>query len=92
MATKSVKDEYIKVRVSSEDKEKLKKIAKEKNMSMSEILFVATKREIEIYEEKHKYYNKICDRAVATDEKLQEIKIKLEKRKSKKRGRFKFLK
>lgn len=83
MATKSVKNEYIKVRVSSEDKEKLKKIAKEKNISMSEILYVATKREIEIYEEKQKNHKKICDRAVATEKKIQEIKLNLEKRRSK---------
>ncbi|NFS94618.1 CopG family transcriptional regulator, partial [Clostridium botulinum] len=54
MGTKSIKDDYIKIRVTSEEKKKLKIIAESKNMTMSEILLVATKREIEIYEEKEK--------------------------------------
>ncbi|NFS94613.1 CopG family transcriptional regulator, partial [Clostridium botulinum] len=68
-------------RVTSEEKKKLKIIAESKNMTMSEILLVATKREIEIYEEKEKNHKKIYDRAVATEKKIQEIKINLEKRK-----------
>ncbi|MCS6133283.1 CopG family transcriptional regulator [Clostridium botulinum] len=81
MGTKSIKDDYIKIRVTSEEKKKLKIIAESKNMTMSEILLVATKREIEIYEEKEKNHKKIYDRAVATEKKIQEIKINLEKRK-----------
>ncbi len=54
MATKVVKDEVIRVRVTLAQKEKLKKIAKEKNKTMSEILSVATENEIKIYEEKEK--------------------------------------
>lgn len=81
MGTKSIKDDYIKIRVTSEEKKKLKIIAESKNMTMSEILLVATKREIEIYEEKEKNHKRIYDRAVATEKKIQEIKINLEKRK-----------
>ncbi|NFE61327.1 CopG family transcriptional regulator, partial [Clostridium botulinum] len=72
MGTKSIKDDYIKIRVTSEEKKKLKIIAESKNMTMSEILLVATKREIEIYEEKEKNHKKIYDRAVATEKKIQE--------------------
>ncbi|MGM8262552.1 hypothetical protein [Clostridium perfringens] len=54
MATKVIKDEIIRVRVTSDQKEKLKKIAKEKGKSMSEILSVATENEIKNYEEKQK--------------------------------------
>lgn len=83
MATKVVKDEVIRVRVTLEQKEKLKKIAKEKGKSMSEILSVATESEIRMYEEKKKNHKKICERVVATEEKIQHIKINLEQRKTK---------
>lgn len=83
MATKRVKDDVIRVRVTREHKEKLKEIAKRKNVTISEIISVATENEIKKYEEKEKNYKKICERSVATEEKLQEIKLNLEKRKLK---------
>ncbi|HBI7086610.1 TPA: CopG family transcriptional regulator [Clostridium perfringens] len=83
MATKVVKDDIIRVRVTKEHKEKLKEIAKKKNITISEIISVATENEIKKYEEKEKNYKKICERSVATEEKIQEIKLNLEKRKSK---------
>ena len=83
MATNLVKDDVIRVRVTKEHKEKLKKIAKEKNVTISEIISVATKNEIKNYEEKEKHYKKICERSVATEKKLQEIKINLENRRKK---------
>lgn len=64
MATKVIKDNVIRVRVTKEQKEKLKKIAKEKNTTISEIL------------------------NVATEEKIQEIKLNLEKRKLKNEKNF----
>ena len=83
MATKVVKDDIIRVRVTKEHKEKLKEIAKKKNITISEIISVATENEIKKYEEKEKNYKKICERSVATEEKIQEIKFNLEKRKLK---------
>ncbi|MGU8283298.1 CopG family transcriptional regulator [Clostridium perfringens] len=88
MATKVIKDEIIRVRVTSDQKEKLKKIAKEKGKSMSEVLSVATENEIKNYEEREKNYKKICDRAVATEEKIQKIKLNLEERKLKNKKSF----
>ncbi|MDJ8927817.1 CopG family transcriptional regulator [Clostridium perfringens] len=88
MATKVVKGEVIRVRVTLEQKEKLKEIAKEKNKTMSEILSVATENEIKSYEEKEKNYKKICYRAVATEEKIQKIKLNLEERKLKNKKSF----
>ncbi len=73
MATKVIKDDVIRVRVTKEQKEKLKKIAKEKNTTISEILNVATK---------------MCERSVTTEEKIQEIKLNLEKRKLKNEKNF----
>ncbi|HHQ4190015.1 TPA: CopG family transcriptional regulator [Clostridium perfringens] len=83
MATKVIKDDVIRVRVTKEHKEKLKKIAEEKKVTISEIISVATKNEIKKYEEKEKYYKKICERAIATEKKIQEIKINLENRRKK---------
>lgn len=83
MATKIIKDDVIRVRVTKEHKEKLKEIAKDKNVTISGIISVATENEIKKYEEKEKNYKKICERSVATEEKIQEIKLNLEKRKSK---------
>ena len=88
MATKVIKDEIIRVRVTSDQKEKLKKIAKEKGKSMSEILSVATENEIKNYEEKQKSYEKICERVVATEEKIQSLKKNLEERKLKSKKSF----
>ena len=83
MATKIIKDDVIRVRVTKEHKEKLKEIAKDKNVTKSEIISVTTENEIKKYEEKEKNYKKICERSVATEEKIQEIKFNLEKRKLK---------
>ena len=81
MATKVVKDDVIRVRVTKEHKEKLKNMAKEKKVTISEIISVATENEIKKYEEKERNYQKICERVVATEEKIQEIKLKLEQKK-----------
>ncbi|WP_338631939.1 plasmid mobilization protein [Clostridium baratii] len=83
MATKVVKDEVIRVRVTKEQKEKLKRIAKEKGKTISEILSVATEYEIKKFEEQVKYSDEINRRFVATEERIQEIKRKLEDRKEK---------
>lgn len=88
MATKVVKDDVIRVRVTKEQKGKLKKIAKEKNQTISEILNVATENEIKKFEEREKNYQKICDRVVATEGRIQSIKEKLEERKLKNRKKF----
>ncbi len=92
MATKVVKDDVIRVRVTLEQKEKLKEIAKEKNKTMSENLSVATENEIKKYEEKQKSYEKICERVVATEEKIQGIKLNLEERKLKNKMELKIKK
>ncbi|WP_338627732.1 CopG family transcriptional regulator (plasmid) [Clostridium baratii] len=88
MATKVVKDDIIRVRVTKKQKEKLKIIAKLKDKSMSEILSVATENEIKRFEEREKNYKKICDRAVATEEKIQNLKKNLGERKLKNKKSF----
>ncbi|MFR8734598.1 MAG: CopG family transcriptional regulator [Clostridium perfringens] len=88
MATKVVKDDVIRVRVTKEQEIKLKKIAIKRNKSMSEILSVATENEIKKFEDREKNYKKICDRAVATEEKIQSLKNSLEERKLKNKKFF----
>lgn len=88
MAIKVVKDDVIRVRVTKEQKIKLKKIATKRNKSMSEILSVATENEIKKFEEREKNYQKICDRAVATEVKIQNIKESLKERKLKNKKSF----
>ncbi|ELC8457857.1 CopG family transcriptional regulator [Clostridium perfringens] len=89
MATKCVKDDVIKVRVTTEDKEKLKKIAKEKGTTVSKILSVATENEIRRHEEIERSQEKIYERVVATEKRLQEIKLKLEERQANKKENLK---
>ena len=88
MSTKIVKDDIIRVRVTKKNKQKLKEIAQEKNTTISEIINVATEKEIKIYDENQKNYEKISERAVATEEKIQKIKVELEKRKIKNKKSF----
>ena len=86
MATKVVKDEVIRVRVTSEQKGKLKIIAKEKNKTISEILNVATENEIKKFEEQAKYLDEMNKRFVATEKKIQELKIKMATKKNNKKS------
>ncbi|EJT6478475.1 CopG family transcriptional regulator [Clostridium perfringens] len=81
MSTKNVKDAVIRVRVTKEHKEKLKQLAEEQNTTISEIINVATINLIKEHEEKTKNKEKLYARVVATEEKIQEIKSKLEQRK-----------
>ena len=81
MSTKNVKDAVIRVRVTKEHKEKLKQLAKEQNTTIREIINVATINLIKEHEEKTKNKEKLYARVVATEEKIQEIKLKLEQRK-----------
>lgn len=77
MATKVLKNEVIRVRVNSEQKNKFKKLAEEKGITVSEIICRYIEKEIELQEFKNKFGEKIERRIVATDEKLFELKEKL---------------
>lgn len=77
MATKIVKDDVIRVRVTKEHKDKLKQLAEEKNTTISEIISVATEKMIKEHEEKVKNKEIIEKRFIATEQKLQIIKQKM---------------
>ncbi|MGV3027023.1 CopG family transcriptional regulator [Clostridium thermobutyricum] len=77
MATKEVKTEVIRVRVSLEQKNKFKKLAEKKGITVSEIICGYIEKEIELQEFRNKYSEKIEKRIVATDKKLFKLKEKL---------------
>lgn len=77
MATKEAKTEVIRVRVSLEQKNKFKKLAEKKGVTVSEIICSYIEKEIELQEFRNKYSEKIEKRIVATDKKLFKLKEKL---------------
>ena len=77
MATKEVKTEVIRVRVSLEQKNKFKKLAEKKGVTVSEIICSYIEKEIELQEFRNKFSEKIEKRIVATDKKLFKLKEKL---------------
>lgn len=77
MATKEVKTEVIRVRVSLEQKNKFKKLAEKKGITVSEIICGYIEKEIDLQEFRNKYSEKIEKRIVATDKKLFKLKEKL---------------
>lgn len=77
MATKEVKTEVIRVIVILEQKNKFKKLAEKKGITVSEIICGYIEKEIELQEFRNKYSEKIEKRIVATDKKLFKLKEKL---------------
>lgn len=77
MATKEAKTEVIRVRVSLEQKNKFKKLAEKKGVTVSEIICSYIEKEIELQEFRNKFSEKIEKRIVATDKKLLKLKEKL---------------
>ena len=77
MATKEAKTEFIRVRVSLEQKNKFKKLAEKKGVTVSEIICSYIEKEIELQEFRNKFSEKIEKRIVATDKKLFKLKEKL---------------
>jgi len=90
----AIKDAEIKVRLTKEQKELLKKIAKAQGMSMSEFIVVTTEQRAKGKEENIKFQKMIEDRAMGTEKKLLEITERIRGNKDKKmlpkRRRFMF--
>ena len=82
----AIKDDYIKVRVSKEQKKLFKRVAELKGITLTELL-VGSTEEIALKEQK-KLENKesLEQRVVEVEKKLQEIKLKLESQSSKKKS------
>ncbi len=74
----AIKNDYIKVRVSTEQKLLFKDIAKKKNVSMSEFMIVATEEKALREQEKIEGTERLEFRVAELEKKLQEIKLKME--------------
>ena len=74
----AIKNDYIKIRVSKEQKELFKDIAKKKNVSMSEFMIVATEEKALREQEKIEGTERLEFRVAELEKKLQEIKLKME--------------
>ena len=85
----AIKDDYIKIRVSKEQKALFKDIAKKKNISMSKFIIVSTEERALREKEKFEGTKSLELRVSELEKKLQEIKLKLESQSSKKKSLLK---
>ena len=74
----AIKNDYIKVRVSTDQKVLFKDIAKKKKVSMSEFMIVATEERALREKEKLEGTDSLEQRVIEVEKKLQEIKAKME--------------
>lgn len=81
-----MKNDYIKARVSTEQKELFKYVATEKNISMSEFIVVATEEKALREQENLENKESLEQRVAEVEKKLQEIKLKMESQSSKKKS------
>lgn len=88
----AIKDDYIKIRVSKEQKALFKDIAKKKNISMSKFIIVSTEERALREKEKFEGTNSLELRVSELEKKLQEIKLKMESQKAEKKSFLKILK
>ena len=85
-----IKDAEIKVRLTKDQKELIKKVAKAQGMSMSEFMVVATEQRAKGKEENIKFQKTIDDRATRTEKKLAEIAERIRNKKKPSVWRFTF--
>jgi hypothetical protein len=85
VGTDAKKDEFIKIRVTSEQKELFKRVAYELNISMTELLVVGTEELARRKEESIKSRNMINDRASRMEQNIQMLRDRMESRRNKKR-------
>lgn len=88
VGTRVKKEEFIKVRVSKEQKELFKRVAEIKGITMTELLVVGTENFARQQEENIKVKDMINVRAMRTEENIQELKIRMEQRKKEKNKFF----
>lgn len=80
----AIKNDYIKVRVSTEQKILFKDIAKKKKVSISEFILVATEEKALREKEKIEGTENLDLRVTELEKKLQEIKLKMESQRTEK--------
>ena len=91
VGTMAIKNDYIKVRVSTEQKILFKDIAKKKKVSMSEFILVATEEKALREKEKIEGTENLDLRVTELEKKLQEIKLKMESQRTEKNRKKFFL-
>ena len=77
MATKVVKGDVIRARVDKKLKDRLKKMCKDKKISMSKLIINMLEDEVNKYEFKMKNKKILDSRAEVTEKKLKKLKEKL---------------
>ena len=82
----AIKDDYIKIRVSKEQKALFKDIAKKKKVSMSEFIIVATEERALREKEKFEGTKSLEFRVDELEKKLQELKLKMEVQRARKKS------
>ena len=87
----AIKNDYIKVRVSTEQKILFKDIAKKKKVSMSEFILVATEEKALREKEKIEGTENLDLRVTELEKKLQEIKLKMVSQRTEKNSKKFFL-
>ena len=85
----AIKDDYIKLRVSKEQKKLFKDIANKKNISMRKFIIVSTEERALREKEKFEGTKSLELRVSELEQKLQEIKLKMERSKADKKKFFK---
>lgn len=88
----AIKDDYIKVRVSKEQKKLFKRVAELKGITLTELLVGGTE-EIALREiHKIEVSESLEQRVAEVERKLQEIKLKMENQRGEKKNFFKKIK
>ena len=88
MGTLAIKDDYIKVRVSKEQKKLFKRVAELKGITLTELLVGGTE-EIALREiHKIEVSESLEQRVAEVERKLQEIKLKMENQRGEKKKSF----
>lgn len=76
VVAKVVKEEVIRFRVNKELKDRLKKMCKDKKISMSELINYIVENEVNKYEFKNRNIKKVESRAFNINKKTSELKAK----------------
>lgn len=82
----AIKDDYIKIRVSKEQKKLFKRVAELKGITMTELLVVGTEERALREEKKIEGTESLEQRVAEVEKKLQDIKLKMESQSSKKKS------
>lgn len=86
---KSEKDDYIRLLIDSKIKSEFKKLAKEKNTNMSEMIKQYIKNELEKSDYNKKNQMIIEQKSIAMEKKIQELKNRMEQKDKNKKLIFK---